>query len=66
MEKGLNPCSVQSGNMGGLPGKQEKVKNEMLKKVVGYFLSAASVYLLTLSMINVFHTMINNFALSVI
>jgi len=38
----------------------------MLKKVVGYFLSVASVYLLTLSMINVFHTMINNFALSVL
>jgi hypothetical protein len=38
----------------------------MLKKVVGYVLSAASVYLLTLSLINVFHTMINNFTLSVI
>ena len=52
--------------MGGLPGKQEKVKNEMLKKVVGYFLSVASVYLLTLGMMNVFHSMINNFTLSVI
>ena len=56
----------KAGTWAGLPGKQKKVKNEMLKKVVGYFLSAASVYLLTISMINVFHTMINNFTLSVI
>lgn len=66
MEKGLNPCSVQSVNMGGPPRKTKKVKNEMLKKVVGYFLSAASVYLLTLGMMNVFLNMINNFTLSVI
>lgn len=52
--------------MGGPPRKTKKVKNEMLKKVVGYFLSAASVYLLTLGMMNVFLNMINNFTLSVI
>jgi hypothetical protein len=50
----------------GLPGKQEKVKNEMLKKIVGYFLSVASVYLLTISMMNAVLSIINNFTLSVI
>ena len=53
-------------NLGGPPRKTKKVKNEMLKKVVGYFLSAASVYLLTICMMNIFLDMINNFTLSVI
>jgi len=38
----------------------------MLKKVVGIFLSAASVYLLTIGMMNVFLNLINSFTLSVI